>query len=137
MLFTHLILRSTQGARIAIKGGASMKDVKVVKNKKTNNQEFVERMRELTKQRFKEMRDAMGEYAESTPVDFSDEGIDEIFDIWKEWAEAQDRYENKWMIVDQIMVGSLEKVRRQIKVMDAKLDLLLEINDVSLNNDEE
>lgn len=114
-----------------------MKDVKVVKNKKTNNQEFVERMRELTKQRFKEMRDAMGEYAESTPVDFSDEGIDEIFDIWKEWAEAQDRYENKWMIVDQIMVGSLEKVRRQIKVMDAKLDLLLEINDVSLNNDEE
>lgn len=109
-----------------------MKDVKVKKNVKTNNQEFVERMRELTKERFKGMRDAMGEYAETTPVDFSDDGIDEIFDIWKEWAEAQDKYINKLMIVDQIMVGALEKIRRQNKVMEAKLDLLLEIYDVDL-----
>lgn len=109
-----------------------MKDVKVKKNVKTNNQEFVERMRELTKERFKRMRDAMGEYAETTPVDFSDDGIDEIFDTWKEWAEAQDKYINKLMIVDQIMVGALEKIRRQNKVMEAKLDLLLEIYDVDL-----
>jgi len=112
-------------------------DVKVKKNIKNSNQKLVAKMRELTKERFKEIRDALVKYAGSTEVvDFSDEGIDEIFDIFNEWAEAQDRYENKSMIVDQIMVGAIEKLRRQMMVMDSKLDLLLEINDVSLNDEE-
>lgn len=112
-------------------------DVKVRKNIRNSNQKFVAKMRELTKERFKDMRDALGEYAGSTGVDFSDEGIDELFDTWNERAEAQDRYENKSMIVDQIMVGAIEKLRRQMMVMDSKLDLLLEINDISINNEEE
>lgn len=111
-------------------------DVKVKKNVKNSNQKFVAKMRELTKERFKEIRDALGEYTGSTGVDFSDEGIDELFDTWNDWAEAQDRYENKSMIVDQIMVGAIEKLRRQMMVMDSKMDLLLEINDVSLNDEE-
>lgn len=53
--------------------------------------------------------------------------LSSILDDATEYAIAQDRLYNKQKYVNQIMVGMIEKQRRQLMLMDAKLDILLDI----------
>jgi len=53
--------------------------------------------------------------------------ISSIMDDAIEYAIAQDRLYNKQKYVNQVMVGMIEKQRRQLMLMDAKLDILLDI----------
>lgn len=53
--------------------------------------------------------------------------LSSILDDAVEYAIAQDRLYNKQKYVNQIMVGMIEKQRRQLMLMDAKLDILLDI----------
>ena len=53
--------------------------------------------------------------------------LSSIMDDAVEYAIAQDRLYNKQKCVNQVMVGLIEKQRRQLMLMDAKLDILLDI----------
>jgi hypothetical protein len=55
--------------------------------------------------------------------------ISSIMDDAVEYAIAQDMMSNKQNSVNQIMVGMIERQRRQMILMDAKLDILLDIKE--------
>ena len=57
--------------------------------------------------------------------------FDDMFEISKTWAIAQDQKESKAMIAQQMLLGMVEKQRRQLILMDSKLDALIRIEKVN------